>query len=80
MDTKIKLKYPIPFEGGTLSEVSLRRPKVKEVAVARKGNKDEAEQEIALIAALAGLPPSAIEELDLADYKTIQEALQSFFG
>jgi hypothetical protein len=50
------------------------------VTAARKGKKDEAEQEVALIATLTGLPVSAIEELDLADYKKLQEVLGGFFG
>jgi hypothetical protein len=79
MDT-ITLKYPIDFEGGKLSEITIRRPKVSDVTTARKSKKDEAEQEVALIAALSGLPPSAIDELDIADYKAVQEVLQGFFG
>ena len=79
MDT-IKLDYPIDFEGGKLAEINVRRPKVSDVTAARKGKKDEAEQEVALIATLTGLPVSAIEELDLADYKKLQEVLGGFFG
>lgn len=76
----IKLDHPIDFEGAKLSEIILRRPKVADVTAARKGNKDEAEQEVQLMAKLAGLPPSAIEELDIADYKKLQEVLTGFFG
>lgn len=77
---KIQLKYPIPFEGAQLTEIEVRRPKVADVTAVRKGKRDEAEQEVALIAALSGLPVSAIEELDLADYKALQEMLSGFFG
>ena len=76
----VKLKYPIDFEGGKLSEITLRRPKVADVTAAKKGKKEESEQEITLIATLSGLPPVAIEELDLADYKALQEILTGFFG
>jgi hypothetical protein len=76
----ITLDYPIDFEGGKLSEITIRRPKVSDVTAARKGKKDEAEQEVTLIASLSGLPASAIEQLDLADYKKLQEVLQGFFG
>lgn len=77
---EIELQFPIDFEGGKLSKVELRRPKVADVVKARKGLKDEAEQEVALIAKLSGLPPAAIEYLDIADYKKIQEVLSGFFG
>lgn len=77
---EIDLLYPIDFEGGKLSKVELRRPKVSDVVKARKGLKDEAEQEVALISKLSGLPPAAIEDLDVADYKKLQEVLSGFFG
>jgi hypothetical protein len=77
---EIELQFPIDFEGGKLSKVELRRPKVADVVKARKGLKDEAEQEVALIAKLSGLPPAAIEDLDIADYKKLQEVLSGFFG
>jgi hypothetical protein len=77
---EIELQFPIDFEGGKLSKIELCRPKVADVVKARKGLKDEAEQEVALIAKLSGLPPAAIEDLDIADYKKIQEVLSGFFG
>jgi hypothetical protein len=77
---KITLEYPVPFEGGELKEISIRRPKVSDIVAARKSKKDEAEQEITMISKLTDIPPETIETLDLADYKKIQEALSGFFG
>lgn len=76
----IPLEFPIDFEGKKLTEITMRRARVQDVVNARKGKLDEAEQETKLIATLCGLPPAAILELDLADYKKLQEVLQSFFG
>lgn len=76
----IDLAYPIEFEGTKLTKITLRRPSVKDARKARTAHKDAADQEIALVSALSGLPPSAIEELDLSDYSKIQEALSGFFG
>lgn len=76
----IKLDYPIDLEGRKLTEITLRRPKVKEARDARKKHKDEADQEISLLATLSGLPPSAIEDLDIADYTKLQKELAGFFG
>lgn len=76
----IDLAYPIDFEGSKLSKITLRRPNVKDARKARATHKDAADQEIALVAALSGLPVSAIEELDVSDYSKIQEALSGFFG
>ena len=75
---KIKLNEPIKIDGISISELTLRRPKVRDrLAVERLGTND-AEKEVALIANLADLPKDAVEELDLADYAKIQEALQGF--
>lgn len=76
----ITLDHPIDFEGRKLSEITLRRPKVSDARDARKKHKDAADQEIALVAQLSGLPPAAIEDLDIGDYAKIQEVLASFFG
>lgn len=79
-NTVTKLDHPIPFEGGTLSEISMRRAKVSDSLGARKKSRDAGEQEVQLIATLAGLPPSAIEDLDMHDYAKLQAALSGFFG
>lgn len=74
----VRLTQPVIVDGETLQEISLRRPKVRDrLAVERMGNSD-AEKEVALIANLAELPPSSIEELDLADYAKVQGVLQDF--
>lgn len=78
--TEITLEYPIEFEGAKLSKITVRRPKVSDVVAARKSKKDEAEQEIAMLSKLCDLAPEAIENLDLADYKKLQETLTGFFG
>ncbi len=75
---KIKLTETIKIDGVVISELTLRRPKVRDrLAVERLGNSD-AEKEVALIANLADIPKDAVEELDLADYAKIQEAFQGF--
>jgi hypothetical protein len=78
--TSISLEYPVTVEGREVAEISLRRPRVNDVVASRKGKKDDADAEVALIANLAGLPPSAILDLDLSDYKKLQEAIGDFFG
>ncbi|WP_265036326.1 phage tail assembly protein [Wolbachia endosymbiont (group A) of Anomoia purmunda] len=77
---KIKLTEPIKIDGILVSELTLRRPKVRDrLAVERMGNSD-AEKEVALIANLASISREAVEELDLADYSKIQEVLQGFLS
>ncbi|WP_341815458.1 phage tail assembly protein [Wolbachia endosymbiont (group B) of Idaea biselata] len=77
---KIKLTEPIKIDGILVSEITLRRPKVRDrLAVERMSNND-AEKEVALIANLASISREAVEELDLADYNKIQGALQGFLS
>ncbi|AGJ99394.1 hypothetical protein wNo_10210 [Wolbachia endosymbiont of Drosophila simulans wNo] len=77
---KIKLTEPIKIDGILVSELTLRRPKVRDrLAVERMGNSD-AEKEVALIANLASISREAVEEFDLADYNKIQETLQGFLS
>ncbi|WP_265034250.1 MULTISPECIES: phage tail assembly protein [unclassified Wolbachia] len=76
----IKLTEPIKIDGILVSEITLRRPKVRDrLAVERMSNND-AEKEVALIANLASISREAVEELDLADYSKIQAALQDFLS
>ena len=80
MSETIQLDYPVESEGRTLSEITLRRPKVSDMLNASKGRGDEAEKEIRMFANLAEVAPSAIESLDLADYQKLQQAYQDFLS
>lgn len=74
----ITLKHPVKLATGqTLGKVTLRRPKVKDLKAAQRVSDKTEEQELALIAMLAGLTPEDIEELDLADYKAIAESFRA---
>ncbi|BBD77241.1 phage tail assembly protein [Hydrogenophilus thermoluteolus] len=74
----ITLKHPVKLATGqTIGKVTLRRPKVKDLKAAQRVSDKAEEQELALIALLAGLTPEDIEELDLADYKAIAESFRA---
>jgi len=76
----IKLAYPINISGRSLDEISLRRPKVRDRLASERQSGNEAEKEIRFIANLCELAPDEIEELDMADYVRVQEALAGFFS
>jgi len=76
----IKLEYPITAGAQLIQEITLRRPKVKDTLAVQKAGGSQAEQEIRLVANLATLTPSDIEELDAADYAHVQAVLTSFFS
>lgn len=88
--TTIKLINPIKIDGKEISEITLRRPKVRDrlavdrLAVDRlavdRSNLSDAEKEVQLNANLSDVPREAIEELDLADYSKIQKVLSDFLS
>ncbi|KVL94519.1 phage tail assembly protein [Burkholderia stagnalis] len=77
--TKIKLLYPVKFDGVIRDELVMRRPKVRDVRTASKqAGDDEEQQEIILFALLADVAPDDMEAMDMADYEAMQRAYSSF--
>ncbi|WP_339046433.1 phage tail assembly protein [Candidatus Mesenet endosymbiont of Agriotes lineatus] len=75
----ILLNEPITANGSVISELTLRRPKVRDyLAIDRLDGSDLA-REVALTANLASVTREAIEELDITDYVKVQEVLKGFF-
>jgi hypothetical protein len=77
---KIKLEEPIKVDGVLVHELSLRRPKVRDLLIASKKDASESEREVNLIANLAEVPAEAIKDLDMRDYLKIQESLKDFLS
>jgi hypothetical protein len=78
--TKIKLTNSIKIDGKEITEITLRRPKVRDRLIVERSNSSDAEKEVQLIANLAELPIEAIEDVDLADYARLQKALSGFLS
>jgi len=70
----LALREPIKALGEEIKEVSFRRPRAK-VYRAMASMKDEASRVFALVASVCGVTPSAVEEMDLADFNAIVEAI-----
>lgn len=76
--TKIDLKFPLKLaDGRELTSLTLRRAKVRDLKQAMKVNEKTEDQEIGLIAQLCGLLPEDLEEMDLADYRQLQDAFRA---
>ncbi len=78
--TTIELKHPVTVAGREIASLALRRPKVKDQLAAEKASGGNAEKEIRLFANLCEVEPAVIEELDLADYRQVQEAYSGFLS
>jgi Phage tail assembly chaperone proteins, E, or 41 or 14 len=75
----IKLIYPIESNGSTISEVKIRRPKVRDIRSIKK-SQEPIESEVTLLSNLCEMTPEEIESLDMEDYGQLQSALQVFLG
>ena len=68
----IKLAYPFSIAGKPVTELSVRRPKVKDLRNASRYGSTPAEQEVGLLSALTGCVPEDLDEMDAADYGKLQ--------
>lgn len=79
--TAIELKYPITIDGTETKALHMRRVKVRDQILmdkAGKVGKTEGEKEVLLFANLCEVAPDSIEEMDMSDYRKLQEAYTSF--
>jgi len=76
----VKLKYPVTVEGSEYSELTMRRPKVRDMLSSDKLGGSDAEKEIRIFANLSEVSPSVVEELDMVDYQSLQETYQGFLS
>lgn len=76
----VELKHPVSVAGRDVGTLSMRRPKVKDQLVAEKSSGGNAEKEVRLFANLCEVEPAVIEELDLHDYRRLQEAYSGFLS
>lgn len=77
---KITLKFPVKIDGKETKELSMRRPKVSDMMIADKAKGSEAEKEVSLFANLCEVSPEDVGQLDMSDYKKLQEIWQGFLA
>ena len=78
---RVKLARPIRAEERMITEVVIRRPKVRDLRAMEKMRQPggtELDQGIAMAAALCDLPREAMDEMDAADFAAVSEVLGSF--
>ncbi len=77
----IELKYPVEATGETITNLTMRRSKIKDrLLVAKMKTASDEEKEIRLFANLCEVEPKVIEELDEADYSSLQKVYLGFFN
>lgn len=74
----ITLYFPFTWQGHEMTEIQIRRPKVRDQKAASNISENAVEQEIFMFSQLAEQPIEVIEELDSADYKQMTDTYQRF--
>lgn len=80
----ITLNVPIEVSGVKISQLKMRRPKLKDRREADRqfGDDEHAaeEKELFMFTSLTDMTPDELEELDLDDYVRMQQAFQGFLS
>ena len=78
---RVTLFHPLKVGDKTIAEVTIRRPKVRDLRAmekAREPGSSEMGQGIVMAATLCDLPLEAMDEMDAADFAAISEAITGF--
>lgn len=77
----VRLTQPIDSDGKTVTEVQVRRPKVKDLRAMERDNSATAsqiDQGVAMAAILTELPIEIIDEMDAVDFAAVSEMIAGF--
>ena len=78
----VVLGVPVSIDGSTITEISIRRPKVRDLRALEEvtlGKPSQLDQGAALLSLLAGIPEAAVEEMDATDFARASEVIAGFF-
>ena len=77
----VRLSQPIAWDDRTLTEIQVRRPKVKDLRAMERDNGPTAsqiDQGVAMAALLTELPIEIIDEMDAVDFAAVSEVIAGF--
>ena len=78
--TNVVLQYPIHWNDQEITELTLNRPKVKDLkGLNLKAIDESSSEQIRLLSRLCGQPASFFDEMDMQDYQKIMVVLMGFF-
>lgn len=77
--TTVVLKYPVPHGNAVLTEITLRRAKVRDVAAGDKARITDGDfaATVAMIASMANLPVDVIMDVDATDIAALGDAMSA---
>ncbi|MGS4946628.1 phage tail assembly protein [Meridianimarinicoccus sp. RP-17] len=80
-DAKIDLDWPISVGGTEVQILTMRRPRVIDIRVAQEQSAgDSARKELILLRNLLEITEDELDQVDIADYGKLQEALKAFMS
>ena len=77
----VRLTQPIVCDGKTVTDVQVRRPKVKDLRAMERDNtaaSTQIDQGVAMAALLTELPVEIIDEMDAVDFAALSEVIAGF--
>ena len=77
----VRLTQPIAWDGKSVTEIQVRRPKVKDLRAMERDNSATAtqvDQGVAMAALLTELPVEIIDEMDAVDFAAVSEVIAGF--
>lgn len=76
--SELKLASPVIADGVTYDTLHVRRPKARDLLAVSREATDPEVREVILFSWLSGVSRAVIEELDLYDYRALQELYADF--
>lgn len=76
---KLKLQFPVEWQGAAVTELTVRRPKGKDLRWLPKGETG-IEEMYPLLALLAGIEEGLIDEMDAADVAALNRLVNGFLN
>lgn len=78
--TTLKLNYPIEYQGATISELKVRRPKGRDMRFLPSGDNVSVEGMFPFFALLSGVDEQVIDEIDAADLNALGQLVNDFLS
>lgn len=76
----INLDFPVQLADRELTQVTMRRPVMKDMVNHDVTRDSSLKTTVALLADLCGMPPDELELLDTVDFEKLQDQLLQFRG
>jgi len=76
--TQFKLEYPIEFKGAAIAELTIRRPKGRDLRFIPSGESFGIEEMFPFFALLIGHDEAVLDEIDAADLTRLGDIINGF--